>query len=59
MKMQTLMHNSMAGLNTQNDMMEFENSLPSSFREKMARIMYMANGIEFPPLALKKPDQRK
>ena len=49
MKMQTLMHNSMAGLNVTKDMMEFESALPPTFREKMARIMYMANGIEVPP----------
>ena len=48
MKMQTLMHNSMAGLNVTKDMMEFETSLPPSFREKMARILYMANGIDVP-----------
>jgi hypothetical protein len=48
MKMQSLMHNQMAGFNVANDMMEFEKSLPPSFREKMARVMYMANGIEVP-----------
>ena len=48
MKMQTLMHNTMAGMNVQNDMMEFEKSLPPNFREKMARLMYLANGIEVP-----------
>jgi hypothetical protein len=50
MKMQSLMHNAMGGFNVNNDMMEFEKSLPPSFREKMARIMYMANGIEVPPM---------
>ena len=48
MKMQSLMHNSMAGFNVSNEMMEFEKNLPSGFREKMARIMYMTNGIEVP-----------
>ena len=27
---------------------EFEKSLPSSFRERMARIMYLANGVDLP-----------
>ena len=48
MKMQTLMHNAMGGFDITKDMAEFEKSLPSSFREKMARIAYMANGIEVP-----------
>ena len=50
MKMQSLMHNSMAGFNVSQEMMEFEKSLPAHFREKMARIMYIANGIEVPNL---------
>ena len=45
------MHNAMGGFNVEKDMQEFEKSLPPSFREKMARIMYMTNGIEVPPLA--------
>ena len=48
MKMQTIMHNSMAGFNTTQEMAEFEQTLPPTFREKMARIMYMANGIDVP-----------
>lgn len=48
MKMQTLMHNSMAGFNVTKEVMDFEQSMPPGFREKMARIMYMANGIEVP-----------
>lgn len=48
MKMQTLMHNSMAGFNVSQEMAAFEQSLPAGFREKMARIMYMMNGIEVP-----------
>ncbi len=48
MKLQTLMHNQMAGLNVTQEIMEFEKSMPSDFRAKMARIMYMANGIEVP-----------
>jgi hypothetical protein len=51
MKMQSLMHNSMAGFDVSKEMQAFEQSLPSSFKEKMARIMYLANGIEVPPLA--------
>lgn len=51
MKMQTLMHNAMGGHDVNKDMMSFEQSLPPTFREKMARIMYMANGIEVPAQA--------
>ena len=51
MKMQSLMHNAMGGFNVTKDMAEFESTLPPSFREKMARIMYMANGIEVPAQA--------
>jgi hypothetical protein len=51
MKMQTLMHNAMAGFNVTEEMAAFEKTLPPSFREKMARIQYLANGIEVPPLA--------
>ncbi len=50
-KMQTIMHNSMAGFDISAEMAQFESTLPSSFREKLARIMYMANGIEVPPVA--------
>ncbi|MBS1960444.1 MAG: hypothetical protein JST80_13285 [Bdellovibrionales bacterium] len=48
MKLQTLMHNSMAGFNIQKDMAEFEQGLPADFRAKMARIMYLANGVDLP-----------
>jgi len=48
MKLQSLMHNSMAGFDVSKQMMEFEQSMPADFRAKMARIMYMANGIEVP-----------
>jgi hypothetical protein len=51
MQMQTLMHNAMGGFNVNQEMEEFEKSLPSSFREKMARIMYMSQGIEVPAQA--------
>ncbi len=51
MKMQSLMHNSMAGFNVSAEMQEFEKTLPPGFREKMARVMYMANGIEVPSQA--------
>ena len=46
MKMQSLMHNAMAGFNVTKEMQEFEASLPASFREKMARIAYLANGVD-------------
>ena len=45
MKMQTLMHNSMAGFNVQKEMEEFEKSLPAGFREKVLRLM----GGQVPP----------
>lgn len=51
MKMQTLMHNAMAGFNVTEEMAAFEKTLPAGFREKMARIQYLANGIEVPPQA--------
>jgi hypothetical protein len=49
MKMQTLMHNAMAGMNVTSEMAEFERGLPPTFRERMARIQYMANGVALPP----------
>jgi len=49
MKMQSLMHNAMAGFDVTKEMMAWEQGLPADFRAKMARIMYMANGIEVPP----------
>ena len=49
MKLQSIMHNQMAGFNVTKEMMEFEQSMPPDFRAKMARIMYMTNGIEVPP----------
>ncbi len=48
MKMQSIMHNTMAGFNVTHEMAEFEKTLPSHFREKIARIMYIANGIAVP-----------
>lgn len=38
-KMQTLMHNMMAGYNVQQEMMEFEQSLPAGFRERLTAVM--------------------
>ncbi|NDG84506.1 MAG: hypothetical protein EBX52_05625 [Proteobacteria bacterium] len=49
MRIQTLIHNQMAGFNVANEMAEFEKNLPQGFREKMARILYMANGVAVPP----------
>lgn len=45
MKMQTIMHNSMAGIDVRKEMEEFERGLPPGFREKMAKIMYQAGGV--------------
>lgn len=44
MKMQTIMHNSMAGFDVSKEAAEFEAALPPGFREKMAKIMYQASG---------------
>ncbi len=38
-KMQTLMHNMMAGFDVSKEMEEFERSLPPGFREKVMRLM--------------------
>ena len=51
MKMQTLMHNQMAGIDTTREMMELESGFPPGFREKMARVMYQAHGIAVPAAA--------
>ncbi len=45
MKIQTLMHNQMAGFDVSKEMMEFEQSLPAGFREKIAKILYQAHGV--------------
>ncbi len=51
MKLQSLMHNQMAGFDVMKDMAALEQTLPQGFREKMARVMYMANGIAVPGAA--------
>ena len=38
----------MAGLDVAKEMAEFEQGLPAGFREKMARILYIANGVAVP-----------
>jgi hypothetical protein len=48
MKIQSLIHNQMAGFDVAKEMAEFEQGLPSGFREKMARVLYMANGVNVP-----------
>jgi hypothetical protein len=45
MKIQTLMHNQMAGFDVSKEMMEFEQSLPAGFREKIAKLLYQAHGV--------------
>jgi hypothetical protein len=55
MKLQSIMHNQMAGFNVTKELMEFEQSMPPDFRAKMARIMYMANGIEVPASTTAQP----
>ena len=51
MKLQSLMHNEMAGFDVMKDMAALEQTLPQGFRERMARVMYMANGIAVPRAA--------
>ena len=48
MKLQSLMHNQMAGFDVMKDMAALEQTLPQGFRERMARVLYMANGIVVP-----------
>lgn len=43
-RMQTIMHNSMAGFDVSSEMAAFEAELPAGFREKMARLMYEMHG---------------
>ena len=43
-KMQTLMHNTMAGFDVQKEMAEFEAGLPPGFREKLMGIMMRGMG---------------
>lgn len=43
MKMQSLMHNAMAGLDVRKEMEDFERNLPAGFREKMAVLTYEAH----------------
>jgi hypothetical protein len=49
MKMQSIMHNSMAGFDVTAEVKTFESSLPPGFREKLAKIMYLANGVPVEP----------
>jgi hypothetical protein len=44
MKMQTLMHNMMAGFDVSKELAEFENTLPRGFREKLMAIMAQSGG---------------
>jgi hypothetical protein len=48
MKLQTLMHNQMAGFDVMKEMAALEQTLPQGFRERMARVIYLANGITVP-----------
>jgi hypothetical protein len=45
MKMQSIMHNSMAGFDVTEEVRKFESNLPPGFREKLAKAMYTANGV--------------
>lgn len=48
MRMQSLMHNMMAGFDVRKEMEEFERALPPSFREKLVAIV---GARTFPPVA--------
>jgi hypothetical protein len=57
LKMQTLMHNAMAGFDVRKEMEEFERGLPKGFREKMAALLYEAHGVvEAPSAAQSTPE---
>jgi len=49
MRLQSLMHNSMAGFDVTREMQAFEAELPAGFREGMARVLYLSQGIPVPP----------
>jgi hypothetical protein len=49
MKLQTLMHNSLGGFDVSKEMQELEKTFPEGFRERMARVLYLANGVALPP----------
>ena len=51
MRLQTLMHNSMAGFDVSKETQAFEAELPAGFREGMARVLYLSQGIPVPPRA--------
>ncbi len=56
MRLQTLMHNSLAGFDVAKEMQAFESELPPGFREGMARVLYLTQGIAVPPKpAVKEP----
>ena len=48
MRLQTLMHNSLAGFDVTKEMQAFEAELPAGFREGMARVLYLSQGIPVP-----------
>ena len=50
-RMQTLMHNMMAGFDVRLEMEEFEKGLPAGFREKLMAMMGGQAGTEFTPAA--------
>jgi hypothetical protein len=55
MKLQTLMHNQMAGFDVMKEMATLEQTLPQGFREKMARVLYLANGVQVAPQKAPEP----
>jgi cell wall assembly regulator SMI1 len=50
MKMQTIMHNMMAGFDVRKEMEEFERTLPPDFREKLFAIMPSAQAGQAMPV---------
>ncbi len=58
MRLQTLMHTSLAGFTVTQEMQAFEAELPAGFREGMARVLYLSQGIAVPPRpAVNEPTQ--
>lgn len=52
-RMQSIMHNMMAGFDVRKDMEEFEKSLPPGFREKLMSVMGGVKAAAEPPKDIK------
>jgi hypothetical protein len=54
-RLQTLMHNMMAGFDVRKEMEEFERGLPPGFREKLMGLMAQQAGTSYAPSAPSAP----